>query len=201
MLACPHLTWINLEDLLIHSWVVQETQGVVSHVHEAIKVVGVNAHAHRDGAHHLGVESLALAKKVGHGALEVDQLALFGRPLVRVAGFAITADLEAFFDVGHGAAYLFDLGDVGELGHLLAARGGVAAVGLGGGPAVGELGVDGETKKLGGGVEDVGARFGGDGDVAEIDEAGGLEPVEDGFGCLEFLGLVAVEEFPEVYEL
>ena len=42
---------------------------------------------------------------------------------------------------------------------------------------------------------------GGDGDVREVDETGGLEACEDGFGGFEFLGGRAVEEFGEVDEL
>jgi hypothetical protein len=41
----------------------------------------------------------------------------------------------------------------------------------------------------------------GDGDVGEVDEAGGLEARQDGFGRLELLGGGAVEEFGEVDEL
>ncbi len=42
---------------------------------------------------------------------------------------------------------------------------------------------------------------GGNGNVFEIDEAGSLEAREDGFGCLELLGVVAMQEFGEVNEL
>lgn len=47
----------------------------------------------------------------------------------------------------------------------------------------------------------MGAGGGGDGDVLEVDEASGLEALENGLGCLELLGLVAVEKFGEIDEL
>jgi hypothetical protein len=41
----------------------------------------------------------------------------------------------------------------------------------------------------------------GNGDVREVDEAGGLEALQNGFGGFEFLGGGAVEELGEVDEL
>jgi len=66
---------------------------------------------------------------------------------------------------------------------------------------MGKLGVEWEAEELGGCAEDMAACFRGDGDVLEVDEAGGLEAVKDGFGCLELLGFVPVEEFFKVYQL
>jgi hypothetical protein len=47
----------------------------------------------------------------------------------------------------------------------------------------------------------MGASCGGNGNVFEVDEAGGLEAREDGFGCLKLLGAVAMQELGEVDEL
>lgn len=66
---------------------------------------------------------------------------------------------------------------------------------------MGELGLGRELEEFGRGVKDVGAGLGGDGDVAEVDEPGRLETVEDRFGRLELLGLVAIEELAEIYQL
>jgi hypothetical protein len=118
-----------------------------------------------------------------------------------VEGLVVSADLEGFLDVRDGGAQGGDGGGGGELGDLFAARRGVAAVGLGGGPGEGVLGVGGEGEEGGRGLEDVGDGRGRDGDVREVDEARGLEAREDGFGGGEFLVGSAVEEFGEVDEL
>lgn len=47
----------------------------------------------------------------------------------------------------------------------------------------------------------MGAGGGGDGDVLEVDEASGLEALENGLGCLELLGVVPVEKSGEIDEL
>jgi hypothetical protein len=92
-----------------------------------------------------------------------------------VAGLVLAADLDGFFDVGDGGAQGGDIGGVVELGDFLAARGGVAAVGFGGGPGEGVFGGGGEAEELGGAGEGFGYGGGGNGEVGEVDEAGGLE--------------------------
>jgi hypothetical protein len=121
--------------------------------------------------------------------------------VVRVGRVVVRADLERLLDVGDGVAQGGDGGRGGQLGDLLAARGGVAAVGFGGGPGEGVLGGARQAEEGGRGVEDVLPDGRGDGDVGEVDEAAGLEALQDGFGGFEFLGGRAVEEFGEVDEL
>lgn len=201
VLARAHLARVDLEHLLVHGGVVQQTQGVVAHVEEAVEEVGVDAHSHGDRAHYLDVKRLALREKIGHGGFEAHQLALLGGPLVWVTGLVLAPNLEAFLDIGSLAANLVDFCDIGQLCYLLTAWSGVAAVRLRSCPAMGELGINREFEELGRSVKDVLAGLGGDGDVAEVNEAGGLEPLEDRFRRLELLGLVAVEKPAEIYQL
>lgn len=116
-------------------------------------------------------------------------------------GFVFAADLEGLFDVWRRVAQGFDFVQVGERCYFLTARGRIAAVGLRGSPCERLLRFDGQLEELGRGVKDTGAGCSRDGDVLEVDEAGGLEAREDGFGCLGLLGVVAIEEFGEVDEL
>ena len=102
MLACADLAGVDLEHLALHGGVVQQAQGVVADVDEAVKVVGVDAHADGDGTHHFDVQRLALVEKVGHGALEPYDLVFFHRPWVGVAWLVFAADLIAFLDIGSG---------------------------------------------------------------------------------------------------
>lgn len=203
VLARAHLTGVDLEHLALDGRVVQQSERVVADVQIGIEKVGFQPHADGDGPHHLEVQRLALVEEVGHGALEADHGATggFGGPLVRVPLLIVAADLEGLLDVGGAGADLLDLADVGQLGYLFAAGRGVATVGLGGGPAVRELGVEVEVEELGAGAKDVLARFRGDGVVLEVDEAGRLEAVEDGLGCFDLFGFGSGEELGEVDEL
>ena len=199
-----HAARVAPEHVASHGRVVQQAQGVVGVADEAVEegLVG-QAHADGDGAHDRRVQRRELREEGGHGGAEAwhgGRGGLVG-PAVGVGRLVVATHLEGFFDVGAGGAQRRDGGARGELGDFLAPRGGVAAVGFGGGPCQGVFGGGREAEEGGRGVEDVGEGGGGDGDVREVDEAGGLEACEDGFGGFEFLGGRAVQEFGEVDEL
>lgn len=198
MRAGADLARVDAEDLALDGRVVQQPQSVIAVVDKPVKVPLVGQpHAHGDGAHHLDVDVLAAGVEVGHGGAEAGdggEGGLVG-PAVRVGWVRVAPDLEGLLDVRVALLQLGDLVNVGQLCDFLAARRGVAAVGFGRCPAEGELLVVAElVEEVGRGVEDVLARVRGEGQVAEVDEAGGLEAFEDGICGFFALAGSTVEE-------
>lgn len=111
------------------SRVVQKSQRMVSHVRECVEEARIESHPKTYGAHDFDVEVVTGLEEVLHGGSEGGVL----RPVVRVSGLVVAADLEGLFEVGVNAAEGGDERGVRELGHFFAAVRDVAAVGLGGG--------------------------------------------------------------------
>lgn len=193
-----HLTRVDLEDLALYGRVMQQPQRIVPIIHKAIKEALVESHADGDGPHDLDVDLFALVVEIQHGRLEPGNLgeAAFIGPLVGVGRIRLATDFKGLFNVGVALLELGDLVDVGELGDLFAPRGRVASICLGRGPSQGHFLVEAQLVEEGGrGVKDMLACLGCDGQVAKVDEAGGLETFEDGFGSLLALAGATVEEF------
>jgi hypothetical protein len=202
MLSRSNLSRILLEDVLVHGRVVKQAERVVAAIGILIEPGIVNAQAHRDGAHDLHVEALALLEEAQHDVLEHLALVVKAvRPLVGQAGLVVAADLEALLQVRDRGAQGLDVALLGQLRHLLAARRRVSPVRLRGRPAHRLLLLEGpleEGRGLGEDALDVVARHA---MVLDVDEAGGLETVDEGArGGLALLG-GAREEETEIHKL
>lgn len=202
--ARPHLTRVDLEDLALDGRIVQQSQSIVAIIHEAIKEALIKSHAHSDGPHDLDVNLLALVVEIQHGRLEPGHFwdAGFIRPLVGVGRVGLATDFKGLFDVRIALLELGDFVDVGQLGDLFATWGRIASICLGRGPSQGQFLVEAQLVEEGGrGVKDMLACLGSDGQVAEVDEAGGLEALKDSIGSLLALAGTTVQEFRKVDEL
>ena len=204
MLAGAHLAGVHLEDVGLDSGIVQQPERVVADVNKGLEEAVTKAHAHGYRTHHIPVHGLAAGVKIEHvgaEAIEATPRAVLAGPGVGELGVRLAANLEALLEVRGGGADLVDVGAVEQLAHLFAAGGRVAAVGLGGRPADGELGVERQVEEVGGAGKGVAQDVGGDGVVAQVDEAGRLEALENGAGGGGALVGSAVEELAKVDEL
>lgn len=203
--AGPHLAQVNLKHVLPDLGVMEQTQGVVAHVGVCVKPRLVDAEADSDGPHDLHVQRLARVMKVDHRAAEADQLGEsllpLIRPMVRVARLALATDLEALLEVGHGVPELLDVLVVRQRRGFLAPRRRVSPVRLGRRPAVRQLHLRRQPEVPGGRLEDVPTHRGRDRQTLEVDEARGLEPVQDCVRRRLALRGGAVQEGGEVDEL
>lgn len=200
----PHLARVDLEDLALDCRVVQQSQRIIAIIHKAVKEALVESHAHGDGPHDLDVNFLALIVEIQHGRLESGHFgeAGFIGPLVGISRVGLATDLKGLFNVRIALLELGDLVDVGQLGDLFAAWGRVASICLWRGPSQGQFLVEAQLVEEGGrGVKDMLACLGCDGQVAKVNEAGGLEALKDGIGSLLTLAGATVEEFGKVDEL
>lgn len=186
MRAGPHLSRVHLEHVLPDLRVVEQAQGIITAVGVGVEPGLVDSEADGDGAHDLDVQLLAAVVEGEHRLLEPDQLAplLFFGPVVRVAGLALAPDLEALLQIRHRVPELPDRLEVRQRRGLLAPRRRVPAVRLGRRPALRHLGRGRLPEVRRRRREHVPAHVGGDRQALEVDEARGLEAVEDRLGGL-----------------
>lgn len=200
VLSSTHSTRVDLEDFALDLRVMQQPQGVVAHIHIAIKELLVQAHAHSDGPHDFDVQLLALVKEAEHIGPEIGHGAVFG-PLVWESVDAFTANLVALLQIWRRSADLLDIVDFLELGDLFSAWRRVSAIGLGRCPAEIQLIIERlveEARRRGEGMLEVIER---DRVVLQVDEARRLEAMEDCLGRLGALCGRSAEEAREVDEL
>jgi hypothetical protein len=202
VLTGAHLVRVLEPDGLGRRRVVQQAQSVVASAGKGVEEVQVEAHAQGDGAHHLSVQVLERQEEglhcSGEGSTGGVKLVW---PLVGQARDALAPDLERFFQVGVAGAKAGDLSRVRQLRHFLTARSHVAAVGRGRRPAEQVfLGLRALEEASGVGKGGGNGIFG-HAVVLQVEEAGGLEGVEDLLGRGQLFRGGPVEEGAEVNEL
>jgi len=127
---------------------------------------------------------LALLEEAKHGFLELSALLIMLRPFVLEPCNSLAANLERFLDIcTFKGTNPFDLGWVDEVSRLFAPLTYIASVGLGSRPRELFFLLYGPPEELcalaKGGVD----RFARNTMVAEVDESGPLEAVEDSLSC------------------
>jgi hypothetical protein len=190
-----------LEDRLGHAGVMQEPQRVVARIREAIEPALANAHAQRNRTHNLDVQALARLEELQHVLLEHLGVVVPAGPHVGRLGLVVAPDFQTLFQVRHSLAQLGLGARLLEHDELLAALRDVSAVCYGRVPRHSILLLLRPVEEFGAVGKGIGYGWGRNAVVLEVDEAGVLEALEDGFGGRLFCGGITREKGCKVDKL